>query len=120
MEWGATAKEAEKSNFFKEVPKIFKNFWMMYAFVVPCIGGMIFLATPWAPRGWDITGITATVPLAVMLASHAILPVSTQQQLYGKQNIGFADDLVVCAEPGAHDFQLLKVRREDVGSAGQT
>lgn len=74
MEWGATAKEAEKSNFFKEVPKIFKNFWMMYAFVVPCIGGMIFLATPWAPRGWDITGITATVPLAVMLASHAILP----------------------------------------------
>lgn len=76
MEWGATAKEAENSNFFKEVPKIFKNFWKMYAFVIPCVGGMIYLASPLALRGWDIAGITAAVPLAVMLASHAILPVS--------------------------------------------
>jgi hypothetical protein len=26
MQWGATSKEAEKSNFFKELPKIFKSF----------------------------------------------------------------------------------------------
>lgn len=75
MEWGATAKEAEQSNFFKEVPKIFKSFKWMYMFIIPCIGGMVYLGC-FAPRGWEITGSTATVPLAVILASHAILPVS--------------------------------------------
>ena len=75
MEWGATAKEAEQSNFFKEVPKIFKNFKWMYLFILPCIGGMIYLGC-FAPKGWEIKGATATVPLAVMLVSHVILPVS--------------------------------------------
>lgn len=73
MEWGATAKEAEKSNFFKEVPKIFKSFKWMYMFCVPMVGGMIYLGL-YAPPGWEITGITAVVPLAVMLSSHIILP----------------------------------------------
>jgi hypothetical protein len=74
MEWGATAKEAEASNFFKEVPKIFKSFKWMYIFVAICIVGMIYLGC-FAPKGWQINGVTATLPMAVMLGSHVLLPV---------------------------------------------
>lgn len=76
MEWGATAKEAENSNFFQEMPKIFKSFKWMYACTIPLIGVMIFFGC-FAPRGWEIRGFTATVPLAVNLASHILLPVSS-------------------------------------------
>lgn len=71
--WGATAKEKENSNFFKEVPRIARRFWKMYAALLPCVAGMLYLGV-WAPRGWEIRGVTATVPLAVTLASHALLP----------------------------------------------
>ena len=74
MEWGATAKEAEVSNFFKEVPKIFKSFKWMYIFVTICIAGMIYLGC-FAPKGWQINGVTATMPMAIMLGSHVLLPV---------------------------------------------
>lgn len=39
MEWGATAKEAEASNFFKEMPKIFKSFKWMYLSVSTSVSG---------------------------------------------------------------------------------
>jgi hypothetical protein len=74
MEWGATAKELEASNFFKEVPRIFRTFKWMYMTVIPCIGGMIYLGC-FAPKGWEIRGVTATVPLAMTLISHVIVPV---------------------------------------------
>jgi len=73
MQWGATSKEKENSNFFKELPKIFKNFKWMYLFIVAIVGGMIYLGC-FAPRGWDINGATAIVPLAVTLGSHALVP----------------------------------------------
>jgi hypothetical protein len=75
MEWGATAKEAENSNFFQEMPKIFKSFKWMYMCIIPLVGVMVFFGC-FAPRGWEIQGFTATVPLAVNLASHILLPVS--------------------------------------------
>ena len=74
MEWGATAKEAENSNFFQEMPKIFKSFKWMYACLIPMIGVMIYFGF-FAPRGWEIQGFTATVPLGVNVASHLLLPV---------------------------------------------
>lgn len=36
---------------------------------------MIYLGC-FAPRGWDIVGVEATLPMAVMMASHVLLPVS--------------------------------------------
>lgn len=45
----------------------------MYLFTIPLVGGMIYLGC-FAPKGWEIQGITATVPLAVMLTSHILLP----------------------------------------------
>ncbi|KAF2814134.1 uncharacterized protein BDZ99DRAFT_516746 [Mytilinidion resinicola] len=73
MQWGATAKEKENSNFFKEIPKIFKSFKWMYICLIPVVGGMIYLGI-WAPRGWQINGATAVVPLAVMVGCHLLLP----------------------------------------------
>lgn len=75
MEWGATSKEVENSNFFKEVPKIFKSFKWMYLVCVPIVGGMIYLGL-FAPHGWDINGFPIILPLATTLGSHMILPVS--------------------------------------------
>jgi hypothetical protein len=73
MQWGTTAKEKDDSNFFKEIPKIFKSFKWMYAFVIPFFGVMIFLGA-FAPRGWEVVEVAAIVPLSVMLVSHALLP----------------------------------------------
>jgi len=73
MQWGATAKELEKSNFFLEVPKIFKRFKWMYAVCVPLVAIMIYLGC-FAPHGWKITGITAILPLALTVGSHMCLP----------------------------------------------
>lgn len=43
MQWGATAKEVTRSNFFLEIPKIFKSFKYMYMVLVPMMGAMIYL-----------------------------------------------------------------------------
>lgn len=43
MQWGSTAKEKENSNFFQEVPKIFKTFKSLYTFLLLLTGGMIYL-----------------------------------------------------------------------------
>ncbi|CAN8097112.1 unnamed protein product [Discula destructiva] len=73
MQWGATSKEKENSNFFQEVPKILKVFKYLYIFVIIMTGGMIYLSH-WAPRGWEISDFTAIVPMAVVLGSHALAP----------------------------------------------
>lgn len=61
MQWGATAKEKENSNFFMEVPKIFTTFKWMYMACVPLIGGMIYLAF-FAPYGYEINTRKYFVP----------------------------------------------------------
>ena len=57
MSWGATAKEKDNSNFFAELPKIWKRFKWMYMIMIAMIGGMIYLGC-FAPHGWEITGLT--------------------------------------------------------------
>ncbi|KAK2604725.1 hypothetical protein N8I77_007632 [Diaporthe amygdali] len=74
MQWGATSKEKENSNFFQEVPKILKSFKYLYVFVILFTGGMIYLSL-FAPRGWEIVDFTAIVPMAVVLGSHALTPI---------------------------------------------
>ncbi|KAH9975273.1 glycosyl transferase family group 2-domain-containing protein [Lactifluus volemus] len=66
MTWGATRKEVEISNFFKEVPKIMKRFWFSMLVSVVIIGGMIVCATPFVPLAWRVDGTAWAVilPLA--------------------------------------------------------
>jgi hypothetical protein len=73
MQWGATSKEKENSNFFKEIPKILNSFKWLFATMFLCIGMMIYLGC-YAPRGWEIKGVTAVVPLAMTVISHILMP----------------------------------------------
>jgi hypothetical protein len=73
VSWGTTAKEKDDSNFFKEMPKIFRTFKWMYLVVLRLFPAMIYLGC-FAPRGWTITEAAAIAAVAVTLASHALLP----------------------------------------------
>ncbi|EOA91478.1 hypothetical protein ACJQWK_03494 [Exserohilum turcicum] len=74
MSWGATAKEKDNSNFFAELPKIWKRFKWMYMIMIAMVGGMIYLGC-FAPHGWSITGTTAVVPWSVTVVMHCLLPI---------------------------------------------
>jgi cellulose synthase/poly-beta-1,6-N-acetylglucosamine synthase-like glycosyltransferase len=77
MTWGATKKEVEQSNFFKEVPKIMKRFWFSLLVSVVIIAGMIVCATPLVPLGWRVDGSAWAVifPLAVVAGCHILFPI---------------------------------------------
>ncbi|OZJ02269.1 hypothetical protein BZG36_05156 [Bifiguratus adelaidae] len=64
MQWGAAAKELEESNFFREVPKVLKDYMFMYLFMIAIIAGMCCLAFM-VPVEWSITGATVVAPLAL-------------------------------------------------------
>ena len=52
--WGATKKEVERSNFWLEVPKILKRFWLALAISLALCAAMIILSTSAVPVGWRI------------------------------------------------------------------
>ncbi|KAF9234330.1 glycosyl transferase family group 2-domain-containing protein [Melanogaster broomeanus] len=54
--WTATKKEVERSNFFKEVPRILKRFWFSLLVCTSLIAGMIIVSTPLVPYQWQLTG----------------------------------------------------------------
>ncbi|KAJ6438548.1 glycosyltransferase family 2 [Purpureocillium lavendulum] len=73
MEWGATSKEKEDSNFFQEMPRIFKTFKWMYLVIALLVGAMVYLGA-FAPPDWAITDFSVIVPLALNLGFHALVP----------------------------------------------
>ncbi|TFK91890.1 hypothetical protein K466DRAFT_595689 [Polyporus arcularius HHB13444] len=77
MTWGATKKEVERSNFFKEVPKIFKRFWFPWLVSWILVAAMIILSTPLVPVQWRIDGSAWAVifPLAVLAGCHILYPI---------------------------------------------
>jgi hypothetical protein len=82
MQWGATSKEAEFSNFFIEVPKVLKSFKYSIATALFFIIGMIVLATcPFIPYGWDIKDFVAILPMAMVWGSHLLLPIALNPAL---------------------------------------
>ena len=78
--WGATKKEVERSNFWLEVPKIVRRFWLALVVSVVVAAGMAVLATDLVPRGWQIPGLDWAVvfPLAITLGCHILYPVSLE------------------------------------------
>ncbi|KAH6710770.1 glycosyl transferase family group 2-domain-containing protein [Leptodontidium sp. MPI-SDFR-AT-0119] len=83
MTWGATAKEAEFSNFFIEVPKVLKKFKFSMIFSLVGIAGMIVLAVgkSFVPYDWMITDFVAILPMATITASHLLLPLALNPAL---------------------------------------
>jgi hypothetical protein len=89
MTWGATKKEVERSNFFKEVPKIMKrcgklafrtfrshimsrpptSFWFSVLVSLLILGGMVVCATSLVPLEWRVDGSAWAVifPLAYVI-----------------------------------------------------
>lgn len=79
MSWGATAKEATETSFFKEIPTILRKFKATFVFCVFFITVMIVLAGvgpvgALIPHDWQITGFTAIFPLAVLVSMHFLMP----------------------------------------------
>lgn len=76
--WGATKKEVERSNFWKEVPKILKRFQVALIICLLCAITIAILATPLVPVAWriDITHWAVIFPLVMAIAGHVLYPVS--------------------------------------------
>lgn len=75
--WGATAKEVERSNFFIEVPRIWKRFWPVMVLSFACIAAIIVLSLPLTPDAWRIPGASWAVilPLALVSSCHILFPI---------------------------------------------
>ncbi|KAI6026515.1 glycosyl transferase family group 2-domain-containing protein [Pisolithus microcarpus] len=75
--WQATRKEVERSNFFKEVPKILKRFWFPLLVSTVLILGMIVISTSLVPYQWRIdgTGWAVILPLSIVCGCHILFPV---------------------------------------------
>lgn len=75
--WGATKKEVEKSNFWKEVPKIFKRFRVAFSVCLVVAVGMIILATDLVPPDYriPISQWAVIMPLVFAIAGHILYPI---------------------------------------------
>jgi len=75
--WSATKKEVERSNFFKEVPKIFRRFWFPLLVCILLIAGVVIVSTPLVPYQWQLTANAWAVifPLTVVCACHILFPI---------------------------------------------
>ncbi|KAF6752647.1 glycosyl transferase family group 2-domain-containing protein [Ephemerocybe angulata] len=75
--WGATKKEVERSNFWKEVPKILTRFRvsLIICFLTTC--AIVILATPVLPSAWQIpvTNWAVVVPLGIAILGHVLYPI---------------------------------------------
>ena len=77
--WGATKKEVERSNFWLEIPKIAKRFWLSFVISFVLIAAMVVLSTPLVPDAWQVLDDNWAVifPLAIVVGCHILFPVSS-------------------------------------------
>ncbi|KAH7886770.1 glycosyl transferase family group 2-domain-containing protein [Phlebopus sp. FC_14] len=75
--WGATKKEVERSNFFIEVPRILKRFWLAFAFSFACFAAMVVFSLDVVTPNWQIPGSywAVILPLALVAGSHVLFPI---------------------------------------------
>ncbi|KAJ7122674.1 glycosyl transferase family group 2-domain-containing protein [Mycena crocata] len=77
IQWGATKKEVERSNFWIEVPRIWQRFRLAFCICFAIIAGMIVLSTPIVTPAWQIPGTSWAVilPLAIVTGGHILFPI---------------------------------------------
>ncbi|KAH8116831.1 glycosyl transferase family group 2-domain-containing protein [Phellopilus nigrolimitatus] len=74
--WGATKKEVERSNFFLEVPKILRRFWLSIVICLALTAAMVVLSLPLMPVDWRIPADWAVLlPLAITVGCHLLYPI---------------------------------------------
>ncbi|KAG7087305.1 hypothetical protein E1B28_013283 [Marasmius oreades] len=77
IKWEATKKEVERSNFFIEVPRIWKRYWHIIIMGILSIATIIVLSLPFVPDGWRIPSSSwaVIVPFALVTGGHMLFPV---------------------------------------------
>ncbi|KAK2467930.1 hypothetical protein APHAL10511_000225 [Amanita phalloides] len=75
--WSATVKEVERSNFFKEIPKIFQRFWFSFLVSFIIIAGIVICGTSLVPLAWriDASGWAVIFPLIIVAGCHLFFPI---------------------------------------------
>ncbi|PVF91458.1 hypothetical protein CPB86DRAFT_329264 [Serendipita vermifera] len=83
ISWGATKKEVDRSNFFMQVPKIFKRFRVALVLSVITLAGIIILATPLVPMEWAISkdNWSVIVPITLNVGCHILYPITLNPDL---------------------------------------
>lgn len=76
MTWSATVKTVEKSNFFLQIPIIWKRFWPQLVFFTVVIAAGIIGGTSLIPAGYRMSGIEIWVPLGLVGGSHLLYPLA--------------------------------------------
>ncbi|EJD40776.1 hypothetical protein AURDEDRAFT_115793 [Auricularia subglabra TFB-10046 SS5] len=76
IQWSATVKEVELSNFFVEVPRIFKLFWRTFLMSFLLIATVIIMSTSLVPSGWRIVDYAVIFPLAMTAGAHVLFPIA--------------------------------------------
>jgi hypothetical protein len=90
--WSTTVKTVEKSNFFLQIPLIWKRFWpqlsLFFVMVVsrartgnkthtadvPQVAMIVFAVLPQIPPGYRITNIEVIIPVSIIAGSHLLYP----------------------------------------------
>lgn len=78
IQWGATKKEVERSNFFLEIPKIIKRFRVALILSILSVVMIVILSLKVVmPLAWIIDGKDWSVvfPLALTIACHILFPI---------------------------------------------
>jgi len=76
MTWGSTVKEVERSTFWIEVPRIWKNFKLSFIICFAGIIMMIVFTSQSVPFEWQIQANYAlTIPVCLVVGCHILLPI---------------------------------------------
>ncbi|KAJ9473832.1 Glyco_trans_2-like domain-containing protein [Pseudozyma hubeiensis] len=76
MTWGATIKDLDDSNFFIEVPLIFKKFWKVLLLAGAIIVTVIVMQLPDVlPLQWQIQGFFIYWPVLLLAILHILYPI---------------------------------------------
>ncbi|EGN97387.1 hypothetical protein SERLA73DRAFT_92477 [Serpula lacrymans var. lacrymans S7.3] len=75
--WGATKKEVERSNFFIEVPRILKRFWLAFVLSFLAFAVIIVFSTSIVTPDWQVPGTywAVILPLSLVAGSHILFPI---------------------------------------------
>ncbi|SPO34618.1 uncharacterized protein PSFLO_00089 [Pseudozyma flocculosa] len=76
MTWGATVKDLEDSNFFIEVPAIFRRFWKTLLLCTILLAGIVVLSLDnVVPLEWQIPSFFTIWPLILASSLHILYPI---------------------------------------------
>ncbi|WRT65030.1 uncharacterized protein IL334_001972 [Kwoniella shivajii] len=74
MTWSTTVKTVEKSNFFLQLPIIWRRFWPQLSFFGLCVPMMVITSSNLLPAAYRVDNVEVFVPMGIITASHLLYP----------------------------------------------